>query len=196
MKPIIERPCDQTMRFFTPELYRQFNSSDDEVADRADAAWEKALADYDKHFTGIKDRLPSLVKSLAELRLHDAEVVAPIEEIASGGSGPAAEVPPTQQAPTWSAMAVMTLKHQGEFLTLIYSLWDRIRQDSPPPDWPFSQHPVYWLYDELDLSPDSNWPIIHRVLFSDGSVIEIPFQSVAIHKFNFSDATQTANAAN
>lgn len=183
------------MRFFTPELYRQFNSSDDEVADRADAAWETALAENEKHLASIKDRLPSLVRSLAELRLHDAEVVAPMEEIASGGSRPAAEVVTALQTPAWSAMGVMTVKHQGEFVTLIYNLWDRIRQDAPHSDWPFSQYPVYWLYDELDLSPDAKWPLIHRVLLSDGTVIEVPFQSVAIHKFRFSVANQTANAA-
>ncbi len=183
------------MRYFTPELYRQFNSADDDVADRADAAWETALAEYEKHLASIKDRLPSLVRSLADLRLHDAEVVAPIEEIASGGLGPAAEVITPLQTPAWSAMAVMTVKHRGEFITLIYNLWDRIRQDAPPPDWPFSQYPVYWLYDELDLSADAKWPIIHRVLFSDGTVIEVPFQSVAIHKFSFSDANRTASAA-
>jgi len=34
------------------------------------------------------------------------------------------------------------------------------------------------LYDEVDLSPGLPYVFLHRVLFSDGSVIEIPFGSV------------------
>ena len=30
------------MKFFTPELYLQYNSDDDAVADRADRLWDRA----------------------------------------------------------------------------------------------------------------------------------------------------------
>ena len=43
----LEPPSSEPiMRFFTPELYTQFNSSDDGVADHANEAWENALQEY------------------------------------------------------------------------------------------------------------------------------------------------------
>ena len=69
------------MRFFTPELYVRFNSSDEDQANAADAAWEAALQGYQKHLDGIRERLPSQVRKLSALNLHDAEVLA-FEEVA------------------------------------------------------------------------------------------------------------------
>jgi hypothetical protein len=65
-----------TMRFFTPDLYVRFNSSDEKEADRANEAWEAALSGYRKHLDGIRDCMPSQVRNLSELNLHDAEVLA------------------------------------------------------------------------------------------------------------------------
>ena len=38
------------MRYFTRQLYQQFNSADDEEADRADEAWEAAIEKYRQQF--------------------------------------------------------------------------------------------------------------------------------------------------
>src|SRR5439155_1551888 len=54
MKHPTDRPTEQVMRFFTPELYVQFNSPDDEVADRANEAWETALQSYQNHLTALR----------------------------------------------------------------------------------------------------------------------------------------------
>ena len=68
------------MQFFTPELYMQFNSKDDEEAVRADAAWEEAIRNYRHHLEAIQARMPVPVEKLASLCLHDAEIVSRVEE--------------------------------------------------------------------------------------------------------------------
>jgi uncharacterized protein HemX len=64
------------MRFLTPDLYVRFNSSDDEVADQANQAWEEASARYRKHLESVEDSMPSHVRKLSQLNLHDAELMA------------------------------------------------------------------------------------------------------------------------
>ena len=41
-----DMPSDQKMLFFTPELYRRFNSRDQAEALAANAEWEQAIARY------------------------------------------------------------------------------------------------------------------------------------------------------
>src|SRR5438874_13783984 len=66
MKPPIEKPSEQVMRFFTPELYLKFNSSNDGEADQADEAWEAAIRAYRHHLKGVRDKMPSQVVRLSE----------------------------------------------------------------------------------------------------------------------------------
>ena len=81
MKRRTEKPSDSPMRFFTPELYVRFNSADDAEADVADAEWESAVAAYRRHLDGLRDRIPMQVRALADLCLHDAELLAVQQEI-------------------------------------------------------------------------------------------------------------------
>ena len=77
MKLRIEKRREHAMEFFTPELYLQFNSPDQETAYRADQTWENAIQDYNRHLDTFRDAMPSGVKELAEkLCLHDAEFIA------------------------------------------------------------------------------------------------------------------------
>jgi hypothetical protein len=163
------------MEFFTPELYRQFNSSDDQVADQADAAWEQAIHNYQRHLERIRDRLPVSARTLSELNLHDAEILG-VEQDAQ------ALTTETESAanPLWSAVVVVTVKQKDIVRSLIYTLWDKIRQTLPPHAWPFSAEQKHWLYDEVDLFDDQRRWFLHRILCSDGSVLEIPFASVMI----------------
>lgn len=165
MKRRIEKPSEQFMRFFTPELYAQFNSQNEEVADRADAEWEKAIADYRRHLETIRDDLPSQVKQLAELCLHDAEILGFEREL---------------QSFLPVSVAVLSLKQDDTIRSLIYMLWDRVREYPASKDWPFSPQRKHWLYDEVDVASDRRRLFLHRVLFSDGSVVEIPFVSAII----------------
>jgi hypothetical protein len=178
MKPQTEKLSKPKMRFFTRELYIQFNSPDEDEADRADEAWEKALQAYQRHLESLNEKMPEQVRKLAGLCLHDAEVLAEklnIEPVAS---------PPTEPSwpgPLWWAVCILTVEQEGKMLSLIYSLWDHVREYAPPGDWPFSKIHKHWLYDEVDSVGGSQGLFLHRVLFSDGKIAEIPFVSVIMH---------------
>lgn len=166
------------MRFFTPELYARFNSPDDGVADDADEAWERALNEYRDHLNAIRDRMTSPVRKLADLCLHDAELLAFDEVIEPAFSFP---YEPFGPYPHWSAMVIISLKQDGRIVTLIYLVWDRVREHPAPQDWPFSKARTHWLYDEIDAAEGRRGMFTHRILFSDGRVLDVPFTSVIVH---------------
>jgi hypothetical protein len=170
MKHLIEKSSDNIMRFFTPELYLRFNSADDEIADLANEEWEKALQAYQHHLDSIRERMPSQVRNLAELCLHDAEVLGLQKE---QPVFPLAE--PFFPGPFWSVVAIVTLRQEQTIWTLIYLLWDRVREYPAREDWPFSRLRKHWLYDEVDVARDFRGGFLHRILFSDGSIVEMPF---------------------
>jgi hypothetical protein len=175
MKPQTEKSSDQVMRFFTPELFLRFNSTDDEVADRADEEWEAAIQEYRDHLDRLGDQLPAQVKKLASLCLHDAEILAleqPIEPLFAVSS---------EHVPPWSGFAILSVRQGDEVVILFYSLWDRVNEHRPEDPWPFSRQRPHWLYDEIDVAPNRQDRFIHRVLLSDGTIMEIPFVSVHVH---------------
>jgi hypothetical protein len=191
MKPKTEKPREQIMRFFTPDLYIRFNSPDDAVADRANDEWERSIEQYDRHLATFRDRLPSQVRKLTELPLHDAEIVTRVEEIQVGGQQALFEIPFPFAVPVWTAIAIVTVKNEGTIRSLIYSLWDRIRTHSFEEGWTFSKDREHWLYDELDVVSQRAGQLfpggfLHRILLSTGIVLEIPFSSVIIHEFSLS----------
>src|SRR5689334_16436410 len=114
MKPQTDAPSEQVMRFFTPDLYIKFNSPDDDEADRADEASEAAIRAYRHHLDGLRDRMPSQVRKVAELCLHDAELLAcdqPVEPLFPF---------PSEPFPHWSGFAILSVKQDDEILSLIY----------------------------------------------------------------------------
>ena len=174
------------MRFFTPELYLQFNSSVDATADRANDAWEKSLQEYQRHLDAIRPTMPSQIKKISELCLHDAELLGFEQEMQSF-------LPFTETlwpGPLCSSVAVVSLEHEGKLHSLIYMLWDRVGEYPAQGDWPFSTLRKHWLYDEVDVSPDHRGMFLHRILFSDGSVVEIPFMSVITSSVNLPAANE------
>jgi hypothetical protein len=174
MKHPIEKPSERIMRFFTPELYMQFNSADDATADAANEAWETALRDYQSHLDAIRDRMPAQVRRLAELCLHDAEILGFDQETQSLFPGPESLSP----VPLWSVVAILSVEQAGSLRYVIFTLWDRVREYPASAAWPFSKARKHWLYDEVDVATDRREMFLHRILFSDGSVVEIPFASV------------------
>jgi hypothetical protein len=156
------KPSDHVMQFFTPELYMRFNSSDDDVANEADEEWENALLKYRKHLDAIRARMSSHVSKLAGLCLHDALLLA-FEQV---------EEP---------LIAILSVEMDGMIVSLIYHLSDRVRVHQPIKDWSFSKLRVHWLYDEIDTASGKHTSFMHRILLSDGRVLEIPFTSVVTH---------------
>jgi hypothetical protein len=167
------------MRFFTTDLLVRFNSTDDGQADMADAEWEAAIRAYRSHLDQFRAGMSSSVRRLADLNLHDAEFLA-VEEVIEPSTGPSVEL---SGPPAWSAMAIVNVRHGGKVISLLYGLWDRIREFAAPVDWPFSPNQVHWHYDELDLVAGRPGGYLHRVLWSDGRILELPFSSIVIHSF-------------
>lgn len=192
MKHHTEKPAADGMKYFTRDLYLRFNSADDAIADQANEDSEQALAEYGQYLDRVRERLPHEVEKLANLCLHDGYLLALEERFEplgwadgrDGGSGGFGGGPPG--LPPWSAMAVISVRQGLEVTVLIYFLWDRIQRHAPPSEWPFSEE-KHWLYEELDAGPVLRGPFMHRILWSDGEVTEIPFAAVSIQKFNLSE---------
>jgi hypothetical protein len=162
------------MRFFSPELYVRYNSSDDETANAADAEWEESLEAYRAHLHGLHKHMPSPVRKLSELCLHDAELLTPVPEIEQ-------YVPISAQPGSPSTLAILAVRQGDRVVSLTYVLWDAVRFHASSPNWPFSLQGVHWLYDEIDVAPFAQGLYVHRVLLSDGRVVEIPMVSVVVH---------------
>jgi hypothetical protein len=172
------------MKYFTPELYQQFNSFDLDEAERADEAWDRAEAAYKERLARIREQMPSQVVRLSELCLHDALVVARVEQAEPAGEF--AFINGTHPFPlpyVWTAVAIVSVTLGAEVISLIYSLSDHTNTREAPEGWRFSKLQEQWLYDEVDMMNDRGGPFVHRILFSTGITLEIPFVSVIIHRF-------------
>ncbi len=169
------------MQFFTPQLYQQFNSSDESEAERANEAWEKAILAYRQQLEALRDRMPSQVVALSELCLHDAEVLKREEVVQASGPTFFHDFP--FPFPIWSAVEVITVQVGGEAFSLFYNLWDRVQVREAPEGWRFSKLREHWLYDEVQARDERRGVMwTHSILLSTGAVLEVPFLSVVIHR--------------
>lgn len=150
------------MKFFTPELYERFNSDDAQVADRADAEWEEALAGYRRRLKAIGGKLPAKIKHLAsELCLHDANYVG--FTLASPFSNREKD-------------AVIVVEQCGQLFLLLYRLSKEPPSFSPPRDSKaFSRLVPHWLYDEVDCLGEGVFT--HEILLSTGTVLKLQFSA-------------------
>lgn len=174
-----EQRTDVGMQFFKPELYLSFNSNDEAVADRANESWEEALRNYDRHLNKLRVHMGSHIRQFSEMCLHDADVLAFSSEAQS-------RVTRRRYSPVWSAVAVLTVRLDEQVHTLVYSLRDHVREAPAPQDWPFSPQRVHWLYDEFDIGDVPLGGFRHRILLSNGRVIEIPFTSIVCQTSSWS----------
>jgi hypothetical protein len=163
------------MKYFTPELYQQFNSFDREEAESADEAWDRAEAAYKERLAGIRKNMPVQALALAELCLHDALVVSREEQIQPE-----------------SSVVIISSTIGDQVISLIYSLRDHVTVHEAPKGWRFSKLQEQWLYDEVDVLDENIGGFVHRILFSTGITLEIPFSTVIIHKFKVPAAPKLA----
>jgi len=167
MKQTTSKPDDLDLKYFTRELYAKCNSTDEEVVDRAEAEWEKAIKDYRGHLRQLQPKLPRGARLFEKISLHDAEL---IDEPRASASG------------QWGRIAVAggMVFDKSTIHLLRYELTDRIRRVRHKVAWPFSRKQVQWLYDEIDISGELGGCFVHRILFSDGSIALMPFKDVHI----------------
>ena len=180
MKRQIEKRSDGILRFFTPELYLRFGSDDDTVADAADDAWEAAIKAYDERLGAIRKQLPPSAVALAELCLHDRELLSFDEQ--NPGLVKSIARHAAVQMPDKLRTAGLSLQNGQEVIDLIYILVDGVRKRRSRQKKLFGDGDKLWLYDEVDIHNELPGASVHRILFSDGSEIEIPFHTVIIRK--------------
>jgi hypothetical protein len=71
------------------------------------------------------------------------------------------------------------LQQVNEMIVLNYLLSDSLKETKPRKSWPFSPQQKHWLYDEVAAGN----PLTHRILWSDGSELEIPLEDVIVDRF-------------
>jgi hypothetical protein len=166
------------MKYFTPELYLRFNSSDEKEADLAEVAWDNAIQSYKRRLKDNRSKMPPNVRTLAEKScFHDAVVLG--WQTHQQGN--------TRRAETPKFVAIF-LQQGNEAIVLHYFLWALPKESKRRKNWPFSQDHKHWLYDEVDIADnvvhaDPCYDFVHRILWSDGSELEIPFADVIINRF-------------
>jgi len=181
------------MKYFTPELYQQFNSFDVDRAERADEAWDRAEEAYKERLACIREQMPSQVVKLSELCLHDAMVVARVEQAQPAGESRFFDKSDPVPLPVlWTAVAIISVTLNEEVVSLIYCLRDHLTTRDAPDGWRFSRLQEQWLYDEVDMVNDRRGTFVHRIMFSTGTTLEIPFVSVIIHRFKVPVVTKVA----
>lgn len=161
------------MRYFTPELYRRYNSSNDATANRADEEWEAAIESYGEYLNSIRERLPKRVAWLAEMNLHDAELL---------------DVGRRGELPTLMSVAVLPLRSDDRITILLYRQTQEPSVVVSPTSWPFSKEPLHWLYDEIALVCDAPLTFQHSILVSDGRVLQIQFNDLVVREYDLEPA--------
>jgi hypothetical protein len=163
------------MRYFLPELHVQLNSPDDEVADAAEEAIDRASEEYNRRWAEIKPLMPpTVVRFYEEQFLHDADVFAPARLSATGPSPAGGEVIiVAQQINTLNAPTHDTL------IFLHYAVTAEPRIEIPVRSRVFDPVQPIWLFDEFDMVEPGVFT--HSILVSDGRVIVIPFRDFHYH---------------
>jgi hypothetical protein len=164
----------------------QLNSDDAEAVERSMTGWERALGEYKKAVRPVARELPLHSRRLLELSLHDWKLVT-IKP---------SRIPPAGRSP---ARLIMVLEHHNDLTVLSYALTQKLRRLNTPKEWPMgSRDHVYWLYDEVELGGSDQQSFVHRVLFSDGTTLIVPFSSCDIaqaeldHSMSHSDLKRIA----
>jgi len=162
------------MKCFTPELYVQGQSREDEVLDRAHEEWERANQRYLKQYRRIERELPAALRRFHDEQcLHDAEWC---------GMAP---WPVTMPASDAQCVAIIVRQDNTlipQFLNTLAVLQYVITAppviERPVEDFFRDVRPV-WLYEEVDLIGPGVFS--HSILLSNGLVVTIQFREFSYH---------------
>ncbi len=162
------------MKYFTPELYVQGNSADENVVDKAEAEWERAIKRYRRHYHKIESLLPESVRKFHdECCLHDADVFGPASL--------------SVQTLPWGfydvvlvAQNINTLfpEHLNTLMFLQYAVTGEPTVERPVSLEAFHAAQPIWLYDEFDVIEPGVF--CHEILISDGRGGEADISRVSL----------------
>jgi hypothetical protein len=151
------------LKYFTPELIEQLNSTDRIVANAADAEWDRRLEQYESDLQRISHELPEHIREFNSLLLHDARVCG------MGRNG------------TQFIMMVHKDIPPRDLVILTYAMIDQpcINREVLPP----GQRSVVMdlLYDEFDLHiVGGERHYTQSILFSNGWELRLCFRDVKV----------------
>jgi hypothetical protein len=166
---------EDLMKYFTPELLVQNNSSDEAVAEAAIVEWKRRNRNYLRRYKKIQSLLPESVRKFTkEQCLHDADWAG------------CAQLS-TYTFP-WNWHDVIIIARQEHTLIPEYKNTLAILQylvtrpadlQTPVQPWPLSHGRPTWLYDDIDLVEPGVFS--HSILVSNGLVATIQFREVRYH---------------
>lgn len=152
------------MKYFTPELYLRFDSTNRRDAMKAHGEWEDAIDAYRKHLDEIGGQMTADVRRLAQtLCLHDAEYL---------GMG----LLPTLDS--GKPLAVLLTRQNTSRVFLVYLLVELPVTKTFSGEWPYSTEQIHWLYDEFDV--DETGVQQHDVMLSNGKIVTLRFHEMQI----------------
>ena len=154
---------DYEMKFFTPDLYMRYNSLDEKISAEADAEWEQAIENYQRHLHAMP--LTENVKKLSKQCFHDALFLDKTMH-------------PVRFASQFVEVTTLLLRQSDRLIQLIYSGKEPVSIDHSP-EWNLWESAKRWLYDEIDIAENDPRMFLHRILWSDGNVLTIPFADVS-----------------
>ena len=146
------------MKYMTPQLYNEINSSVVSIADSADRKWNSNKRRYKHYLTKIQNRIPEQFREfLKKDCLHDATVID-------------SSVDNTSHPPSiYKIFAV----HDNIGFVLIYKISQiPIFQNTSMDEFLRSSKPE-WMYDEIELLKNGTFQ--HQIFFSDGKLLNINF---------------------
>jgi hypothetical protein len=151
------------MKFFTRDLYRRCQSSDEDVVEAASEEWEQANERYERHLRDLEKRMPAQVRELSSLLLHDARVQA----LARHGNRLLMvlhkDIPPRD---------LVFLDYELEGETTLEPFVDS------PKDW---QRPTDFQFDEVDLAGTGGRPVFRQsIVFGNGWLLRLHFRDVKV----------------
>lgn len=163
------------MKYFTPELYVQGQSRDEDVLDRTEEEWEQRIKRYRRHYKRIESQLPEALRKFHDEQcLHDADWYG-IAQLS------------TYTVP-WNSQDVTIIAGQEntlipEFLNTLAILQYGVTAppviEKPLASKVFSDVQPIWLYDEIDLVEPGVFS--HSILVSNGFVVTIQFREFRYH---------------
>jgi hypothetical protein len=171
MKRRVAKPSNEDMKFFTRDLYMQFNSSEMAEADAADELWEETIGAYRRYLRAVQKELPEPARRLSKLSFHDAELMN-------------SKNPFLMTLPEAGLIGVAKKVEEAQWRVYLiwYSLWGKVHESTAVAKWPFSKENVHWLYDEFDIARRGSRRFIHRILLSDGRILVVPFSDLGVQR--------------
>ena len=177
------------MKYFTPEMYVQCQSRDDDVLDRVEEEWERAGQRYRRRYKKIESQLPEALRKFHDEQcLHDADWCGLAQM-------PTYTFPLNSPGVTIVARQVNTLvpAFLNTLAILQYTVTAPPVIEKPVEAPVFSDGRPEWMYDEIDLIEPGVFS--HSILVSNGLVVTIQFREFRYHIAPLLDAARNGAAA-